>query len=270
MRAISITIRCFLILLAGASVAFASPPVEMPRTEAGRYATAYFRAFNSGNPDTMLAFCERACSFAYLETTPPGRRASDYRRLLDTFGSFDPLRVARSLERQLTCVVDPQKGDRALVMRFQLETEPPGRLAFVAIGGVDRADVSDEDVERVASRSAPVDGLLREGTVKGVADALRNEYLRPAIGAQMADTLLRNLAIGRYDVALKAGKLADLLTEDARAVSKDRRIGVEARNPMDLRESGGARVGAAHPSREVVVNDYFRVSMPSSRATDAR
>lgn len=250
--------------------ASAAPAGEMPRTEAGRYAAAYFRAFNSGNPDTMLAFCENAYSFAYLETTPPGRRASDFRRLLDAFGSLEPLRVTRSLDRQLTLLVDPEKGGRALVMRFQLEMEPPHRLAYVSIGGVDGADVSDECAERVASRSAPVDGLLRAGAVKGVAEALRNEYVSRALGAQMADTLLRNLAIGRYDVALKAGKLADLLTEDARAVSKDDRIWIEARNPMDAEPSGAVGAGPAHPSKEIIVNDCFRVSMPRARGNTAR
>lgn len=250
--------------------ALAARAVEMPRTAAGRYAAAYFHAFNSGDSDTMLAFCENAYSFAYLETMPPGRRASNYQRLLETFGSLEPLRVARSLERQLTAVVRAEKGDRTLVMRFQLETESPHRLAFVSIGGVDGKDMSDERVERVASRSAPVDGLLREGTVKGIADALRNEYVTREIGAQMADTLLRNLAIGRYDVALKAGKLADLLTEDARTVSKDDRIGIEACNPMDAEPSGAPGAGAAQRSKEIVVNGYFRVSIPSSRGKTAR
>jgi C-terminal processing protease CtpA/Prc len=61
---------------------------------------------------------------------------------------------------------------------------------------------------------------------------LRDQYVYPELGRQMADTLLRKQAEGRYDKVTKAGKLADMLAGDALAVSKDKHIWVEAQNPM--------------------------------------
>jgi len=48
----------------------------------------------------------------------------------------------------------------------------------------------------------------------------------------MADALLQRQKEGRYDGAARAGRLAEMLAEDARTISNDKHVRVEARNPM--------------------------------------
>lgn len=209
---------------------------ELPNTAAGRCAAAYFDAFNSGDTEVMQAFFEKHYARGYLERHTLGQRSAYYGRIHNTLGRLTTLRIALSLELQLTVLADAAKTENVLVMRFQLETEPPHRLAYVTYSGIDVAEVADEYVDYVATRAAPLDSVLRVSTIQSVAQVLSDQYVYPELGQQTADTLLRKRAEGRYDDVRKVGMLADILTEDALAVSNDKHIWVEAQNPM-LQES---------------------------------
>ena len=220
----------------GAARRSPAPKPELPPTPAGRCAAAYFEAFNTGDSEAMQAFNEKHYALSYLRAHPREQRSTSYRRLYGIFGALSPLRLALGRDLQLTLLADAAKTDNVLVMRFQLEKEPPHRLSHVTFSGIDHAEVSDEDVAHVATRAAPVDAALREATVQSVAKALREGYVLPDVGRRMGDSLLQHHAEGRYDDAAKAGALADKLTEDAIAVSGDKHVWVEAQNPF-LQES---------------------------------
>ncbi len=207
-------------------------PADFPCTAAGRCAAAYFNAFNSGDDDTLGAFVEKYRSPSYLELHPPDENIVHQNRLREIFGTLTPVRIALSLELQLTVLADPEQRADALVMRFQLESEAPHYLAFVTFSGIEKFDVPDEYVAYVATRAAPVDEPLRKNTVQSVAELLRSIYVYPELGRRMADTLLQNLTEGLYKDLRTAGMLAERLTEDAGAVSKDLHIWIEAQNPM--------------------------------------
>ncbi len=231
-RAAFAAIVYFAGFLTGAPRSLAADDAVPPKTAAGRCAAAYFEAFNSGNNEVMRAFIEMHHALSYLKSRPIEERLAAYQRLHGTFGRLIPLRVALSLELQLTLLVDATKTGNALVMRFQLEPGPPHRLAYLTLSGIDTPAVPDQYVVRVANRAAPVDDALRRSTVHSVADVLRSTYIYPKLGGQMADSLVRKQEEGRYGGAARAGGLADLLTEDARAISNDKHIWVEAQNPM--------------------------------------
>jgi YD repeat-containing protein len=224
-----VTLGCVLWLVAGGS---RSEAAELPNTAAGRCASAYFAAFNSGNNKVMQTFFEEHYALGYLETHPIDARTDYYQRLYGIFGKLSTLRIALSLELQLTVLADAAKAGNVLVMRFQLENEPPYRLAYVTYSAIDKAEVPDGYVDYVATRAAPVDSLLRASTVQSVAEVLRDQYVYPELGRQVADALERKQAEGDYEEAGRAGKLADMLTEDALSVSNDKHIWVEAQNPM--------------------------------------
>jgi len=84
----------------------------------------------------------------------------------------------------------------------------------------------------VATRAVPVDDSLRESTVRGVAEIIDSTYIYPERGRDMMDAIMQNYSRGRYNECKKAGKLADMLTEDLLAVSNDHHVWVEAQNPM--------------------------------------
>lgn len=221
---------------AGGSSFTASEEVEFPHTVVGLCAAAYFDAFNSGNNEVMRAFLEEYRSPAYLGRHPLEELLSSYERLRGIFGQMTTLRVALSMELQITLLADASGTDNVLVIRFQQESQPPHYLGHITFTGIDHSDVPVEYVDYVATRAARIDDSLRVKTINAVAELLRNTYVYPDLGVEIAEALLQNLAEGRYDDATKAGTLADVLTEDAVAISNDRHIWVDAQNPM-LQES---------------------------------
>lgn len=214
----------------------AAEDVRLPDTAAGMCAAAYFDAFNSGDSELMLDFLEKYRSPAYLEDHPPEELLSAYERLRGIFGRVTPLRVALSMELQITLLADASETDNVLVIRLQQESDPLHYLAHITFSGIDHPEVPDEYVDYVATRAARINDSLRVNTINKVAELLRDTYVYPDLGEKIADAILHNLAERRYDAATKAGKLADMLTEDALNISNDKHIWVEAQNPM-LQES---------------------------------
>jgi hypothetical protein len=143
-----------------------------------------------------------------------------------------PAKVTDSLDLQTTVLVSASKTENTVVMRFQLEEQPPHKLSYITFSGIDRMDVPDEYVDYVATRATPVSDELRESTSSAVAQAIRDVYVYPELARSMADTLLHHQARGDYKGLKRTGALADKLTEDAVAVSNDLHVWVEAQNPM--------------------------------------
>lgn len=205
---------------------------EIPQTVAGLCAAGYFRAFDSDGDAMLRTFLEEHRSVDYLLQNPLEERLAHHNRLRELFGKLTPVRVAQSLEYQITLLVDPSKIGDVLVMRFQLDEEQPHMLSYITFTGIDHSDVPDEYVRYAATRAAPISAELRQATVESVARALCDVYVYPEVGRRMADTLLQREARGAYSDLTKAGAIADKLTEDAVAVSHDLHVWVEAHNPM--------------------------------------
>jgi hypothetical protein len=225
-------IGCALSLASGCREKAGLQSADLPQTAAGRCAAAYFRAFNSDGNEMLRAFLNEYRSPAYLAEHPVDERLAHYNRLRGIFGTLEPVRAALDLELQLTLVVDPEKIGGALVVRLQLEEEPPHHLSYLTFSGIDHFEVPDEYVGYVATRAAPISGELRRSTITAVADSLRDAYVYPELGRRMADTLVAHQSGGVYNGLAKAGALADSLTKDAVAVSNDLHIWVEAQNPL--------------------------------------
>jgi hypothetical protein len=205
---------------------------DLPQTPAGQCAVAYFSAFNSDGDEMLRVYLEEYRSPAYLQQHSLEKLLAHHNRFRGIFQALTPAKITLSLDLQITLLVDPDKKENTLVMRFQLEEQPPHKLSYITFSGIDHADVSDEYVAYVATRAAPAREELRESTVRSVSQALRDVYVYPELGQRMADTLLHLQASGAYRDLTKAGALADKLTEDVLAVSGDLHIWVEAQNPM--------------------------------------
>lgn len=229
---IVIVIGCSVCLGTGGSSSIDTESTELPNTIAGRCASAYFNAFNSGKNEMIQVFQEKYRALSYIERLPLDKRLKNYERLRGIFGRLTPLRIALSLELQLTLLADAAETDDVLVIRFQLEDDPPHRLDYLRFTGIDHSQVPDEYVLYVADRAQPLDEAIMEETVRSVARVLSETYIDPSIGKAMADTILDHLSGGVYTAANKTGRLADMLTEDAVAVSRDRHVWIEATNPM--------------------------------------
>lgn len=227
-----IAIFCIAWLDAKPSRSNTDEQAELPGNASGRCASAYFDAFNSGSAEKMQAFDEEYRSLSYLEQLSPDKRLKSYERLRGIFGRLTPIRVVLNLDLQLTLLADAANTDDALVIRFQLEEEPPRRLDYLKFSGIDHAQVPDQYVLYVADRAQPLDKALMEETVRTAARILREKYIDPEMGKAMADTMLANLSGGAYNEAKTTGRLADMLTEDAVALSRDEHVWIEAVNPL--------------------------------------
>lgn len=228
----TVVIGCCVYLSLTGSFSIATERIALPNTASGRCAFDYFDAFNSGNNERMKAFEEEYRARSYLESVSLDKRLANYKRLQGIFGELTPVRVSLSLERQLTLLADATGTDDVLVMRFQLEDEPPHRLTYLKFTGIDHSQVTDEYVLYVADRAQPLDDALVEETVRTAAQVLRETYIDPDVGKAMADTMLAHLSGGAYAEATKTGQLADMLTEDAVAVSRDEHVWIAATNPL--------------------------------------
>jgi hypothetical protein len=231
-RLLLVMFSCATCLVVACTRASASEAAVMPQTPAGQCAVAYFSAFNSDGDEMLRGFLEKYRSSAFLQQHPVEERLAHYNRLRGIFGTLTPAKVTDSLDLQTTVLVAASKTENTVVMRFQLEEQPPHKLSYITFSGIDRMDVPDEYVDYVATRATPVSDELRESTSSAVAQAIRDVYVYPELARSMADTLLHHQARGDYKGLKRTGALADKLTEDAVAVSNDLHVWVEAQNPM--------------------------------------
>jgi len=214
---------------------------QFPDTAAGRAAGAYVGAFNSRNDERMKGFLRDYRALSFLAERPVEERIDQYHRLRDTFGTLTPLRVALSLDLQVTFVAKGSNVKGLLVFRLQVDEAGPHRIALLTTSSVGSTELTEDELlrrateyeaVRVADRAQPVAGSFIEDTARAVASILDQKYVNPAVGKAMAEAILLRLAAGGYADARRAGELADALTADAAAVSADRHIWVEATNPL--------------------------------------
>lgn len=191
---------------------------ELPDTPAGHCAQAFIDAWNSGSFETRLAFEHTYASDTRLAQRDAEERASSMAGLRERFGALEINRVFTDPEGMLMVVVTTH--DQALEMGFMMSDAQPGRL----------------DGVRIAS-GGPVGGSValspeeRAHAVERVAQAVEDNYVFPDVGATMANALRDNLEAGAYDSIERAMALAARLTDDLRAISKDRHLGVRPASP---------------------------------------
>src|SRR5262249_49830417 len=135
-------------------------------------------------------------------------------------------------------VTDSQRGPVRL--EFEFDAAEGGKLdgIRIAVGqpqpGVKPAALTPE---------------TRAAAVEGAAAAVDKSYVYPELGAKMAAVLREKLKDGAYADAKDELALASRLTEDLRAVSKDRHLGVRLMPRGDQPDRG--------PSAEDIAGDNY-------------
>ena len=209
----------------------------MPDTPAGRCADAYYKAFNSGENSQMQDFFEHYYSELDLEERSIESRLNRYNQLRDIFKTLTPAHIGLSLDLQISLLCIASGTEDGIIFRFQLQDPQSNKIDFITISGIsyEGVDFSStnltkelrEGITYTANRSQPIDDVKRKDTVEKVVHALKNEYLYPEIGQKMAEKLMQNLSSQQYDELTRAGQLADRLTEEMVAISKDRHFGLK-------------------------------------------
>lgn len=114
-------------------------------------------------------------------------------------------------------------------MPMMLERERRGRfglraLFFIGVFGAPSFCACDDG----GSGAPPTQARVRQEVVAELARKVESDYVFEDVAARMAEAVLGKLDAGAYDVSASADELASTLTEDLRAISNDKHLGVLA------------------------------------------
>ncbi len=218
------------------------PALTLPDTPQGKCAAAYFAMMEAAAPAQVEKFERAWASAERLGRTPMEERAARAAELREQWGRLVPERFIGAAERSLTLAVrSPNAGP--MTFEFQFSSADAGKLDAIVISSGGAFETS-----------TPVTPEVRAEVVKGAAAALRNGYVYPEVGEKMAASIEARLAAGEYDDLNTDGVLAARLTDDLRAISRDRHLGV---GPAP-RRSPGESIGMPGPERMRRENFAFK------------
>ena len=221
-------ISAVLVLLSSCP-ALAAPTrrAKLPDTDAGRVATAFFKAFNSGDDDVMRAFESKYRAKSALKARSIDERIDLYHDLradwqdLRVDGVFD----SKPLELSLGVIADA--SDEFLRFRFELEPETPHGLKAVYIeqGG------PRPSVAVAGQQQKPLTAQQRAKVIHAVANELERAYVLADVAARMASSLRMGFERGEYDGIDNPQMLSQRLTDDLRAICHDKHLAVRVADP---------------------------------------
>ena len=106
---------------------------EFPETTAGRLASAFIEAFNSGDDKVMRKFEEEHRAESALKSRPMSERLELYHSLFGDWGRVSVLQVAGHGDREITVTVRTEKDGQGLEMVFDLEEAASKKLNQIRI-----------------------------------------------------------------------------------------------------------------------------------------
>ncbi len=230
------------ICLAAPTLAVSSALAEpvIPDTPAGKIVAAYFKAFNSGDDDTVRAFHQANTAASSMRRVSIDERITSYRNRFNDWGVVEIKQVIDGGPYGLLVVVQTQNGADLYDLTFDLETETPHKLLGNRVAGPFDPKVGSAGARTITDKT-------KETAVNRIADELIRAYVFEDVGQQMASDLSKRLAAGEYDKLGNAYQFSQQLTTDLRAICHDLHLRVRPRVPR--RRSGqspnaGRRPGA--------------------------
>jgi len=109
-----------------------SKAVRLPDTPAGRAAAAYFRAFNTGDPERMRKFIQESTAPNPSDSRTIDDRVAAHQGMYGRRGSLIPVVIENSSPSELTLQVRSAKMGTAMMI-FNVEPAAPNRLISVRI-----------------------------------------------------------------------------------------------------------------------------------------
>ncbi len=197
--------------------------VELPQTPAGRCANAYLDAFNSGNEQQMRDFTQQYRKASYLQKNPIEGIIERYRTIQATAGVLTPTRILQSSDNELAVLVRSSRAPGFAEVRFKVEVQPPHKLVVFTIDYIGSSDAGID--------SEPIDEKIINNTIDSVAEILKERYVYPDKGQNMADILIRNKSEGRYAGITNGSVFARKITEDLQSLSGDAHLAVRPGSP---------------------------------------
>ncbi len=196
-------------------IPLAEPPAAaLPTSTQGECVNAYFKLMTSPGADGVREFETRFASKARLARTPMDERASRAGELRARWGALTFEKVLEASADSIEVMVRSENAG-PMVFEFVFDAKDAGRLDSITIQSDD-----------AARNSMPITHEARKQLVAGVAKALRDGYVFPKIGDEMAASIEKKLAAGEYDSVADEFSMSRRLTDDLRAISRDKHLGV--------------------------------------------
>lgn len=207
---------------------------KIPDTHAGRCASAFIEAFNAPELEKMRAFEEGFRAKSALERKPTDERLKQAEQLRADFGKFDQRAVIDAKEREITLLIHSSLKQEHFEFHFVFENEEPYGLDHIGIHGPISVDVA-------AAPSAPLTAETRKDTLERIAVKLEENYVFPETGAKMAAMLREKAKSDAYKDVERTEVFARTVTDDLRAICKDKHLTVRPGRPPGTDGDGPMR-----------------------------
>ncbi len=213
-------------------------PAALPDTPAGACVRAFFDMIAEPTDENVRRFESEHRSPRRLAERSMESRVSRAAELRARLGKLS-LKEVISVDPNAIVVVANGK-DGPVRLEFEFDASADGKLDAIQV------------IIGEPQHSGPPVALtpeVRAATVEGAADAVEKGYVYPEIGQKMAAALRDKLKAGAYEQAKDEPAFARMLTQDLRAVSNDRHLGVRPAPRTDQPDRGPS-------AQEIAGDDY--------------
>ncbi len=218
------------------------PALALPESPSGACIKAYFAAMSDGSAEAVKKFESAWASKTRLGRATMDERVSRVAELREQWGRLTPERVIDSSDGSLTLQVNSEKNG---LMQFEFQFDAADKAKLDAIVIASGPGVTE---------TLPLTAAARAEVVAGAAKALREGYVYPEVAERMASGIEDKLKSGAYDKVTSEMGLAKAVTDDLRAVSHDKHLGVG----VAPKDGSGAHAGMPPASEMRRENYAFR------------
>ena len=188
----------------------ASAQQATPETPAGRTLKAWLDAFNSG---------DRVAEQNYLNTYDPKRSLDDEMRFRGMTGGFVLLQIIKTDPQSVEFMVKEHNSETMAVGKIEVKPGDPAMVASFSLRAVPPGT-------KVSDLSFKIDATTRAKVIDGAVAALNESYVFPETAKKMEEAVKAHQKKGDYDSITEGDAFAKRLTDDFRAVSHDKHLGV--------------------------------------------
>ena len=191
--------------------------IRFPETPCGECASAYFKAFNSGDSEEMQNFIQKYRSESYLKSRTMTEHIESYKFMYMAGGILTPVRLIQISDFEIIVFAQTAKQGKMAKTHFEVDAEEPNYLLMYTI-----TPTTPEEAQQITK----IDPQVIKGTIDSLAVILRENYVYPEKGKIMADSLYHYESSGRYNDISDGSVLSLRLTEDLWPLCHDKHLSV--------------------------------------------
>ncbi len=189
--------------------------LRIPETPCGLCASAYFKAFNSGNSQQMEIFINEYRSKSYIKSHTMQKLIESYKFMYMVAGTLTPVRFIQISNYEIIVFAKTRKQGQPAKTRFEVDISEPHHLLVYTI-----TPTTTEEALQITS----IDPQIIKSTIDSLAAILRENYVYPEKGKMMADSLIYYQSTGRYSEIDDGAVLSLRLTEDLWPICYDKHL----------------------------------------------